>query len=269
MIFRKETPVLLRLFFAISAVFSVLLPIFIEHIWPWIPVILVGSFAALTALGVIFLFIASLFCYTKKPIEKDNAFCRLLGYHTMDCIIAACNAYPHGEGLEKVPDEPFVLVCNHQSQLDPMVAFVLLKGRQLGFISKKENMRIPIVGPISQKIGFLPLDRDNPLRAMRTIHFGAKMIKEMGFSMGIYPEGTRSRSGELLEFKTGAFVMAKRAGVPLVVSAISGTKDATRRYPRPTHVNFRVLEVIPAEDVKAMTAEELAEKSREIIAAAL
>ncbi|MBR5295893.1 MAG: 1-acyl-sn-glycerol-3-phosphate acyltransferase, partial [Clostridia bacterium] len=147
-----------------------------------------------------------------------------------------------------------------------MVTFVLTKGRKLGFISKKENMRIPIAGPIIQKIGFLPLDRENPLKAMRTIHKAAKLVSDQGFTMGIYPEGTRSLDGKLLEFKTGAFVMAKKAACPMVISKIEGTNEYHGRFPlRRTNTIFTVLEVVPAEAVKEKKPEELSEYARKII----
>lgn len=259
---------LVRILLFISAVFSAVSAFVFPETFPWILLILIGLFAFLLFLCVLFLFIFSLFCYTKKPIEKDNAFCRFLGYHTMDSILTLCMCKVKGEGLEKIPEEPIVLISNHLSQLDPMAAFVLLKGRRLAFISKKENMRIPIVGPISQKIGFLPLDRDNPLRAMRTIHFAAKMVKEMDFSVGIYPEGHRSRSGELLAFKTGAFVLAKKADVPLVVARFQGTNLPVKRFPRLSRATFTVLDVLPVETVRSLSAEELADVCRKTIAEA-
>ena len=127
-------------------------------------------------------------------------------------------------------------------------------------------MRIPIAGPIIQKIGFLPLDRDNPLKAMRTIHKGAKLVSEQDFTMGIYPEGTRGDGKELLEFKTGAFVMAKKAACPMVICSIKGTLDYKNCIPfRRSKAVFTVLDVISAEEVKAKKAEELSEISYRVI----
>ena len=191
---------------------------------------------------------------------------RSLAYHTMDCILEFFRFRVKGEGVENIPDELCVLVCNHLSRFDPMVTFVLMKGRRLGFLSKKENMRIPIAGPIIQKIGFLPLDRENPLRAMRTVHQGAKLISEQQFTMGIYPEGTRSFDGKLLDFKTWAFVMAKRAACPMVICKIEGTNAYHGRFPfRRTDTTFTVLEVVSQEVVKASKAEELSDYARGVI----
>ncbi|MBR2615344.1 MAG: 1-acyl-sn-glycerol-3-phosphate acyltransferase, partial [Clostridia bacterium] len=194
-------------------------------------------------------------------------FYRALAYLTMDGILTFFRLHVCGDGVERVPREPCVIVSNHLSRFDPMVVFKLLPGTRLGFVSKKENMRIPIAGPITQRIGFVPLDRENPLRAMRTIHAAARLVSEKDFTMGIYPEGTRSRTGELLEFKTGAFVMAKKAAVPVVISRISGTRDYPGRFPlRSTDVLWEVLEVLPADRVAAMKPEELARYCHDRIA---
>ncbi len=257
---------LLRVFFWVGGILSGALCVLLQLFPLWFPLLWILLFAGITCLAIGYLFIVSLFCYGKKPFEKDNAFLRPLAYHTMDCILEFFRFRVNGEGVEKIPQEPCVLVCNHLSRFDPMVTFVLMKGRRLGFLSKKENMRIPIAGPIIQKIGFLPLDRENPLRAMRTIHHGAKLISSQGFTMGIYPEGTRSFDGKLLEFKTGAFVMAKRAACPMVICKIEGTNAYHGRFPfRRTDTTFTVLEVVPAERVKMLKAEELSDYSRNVI----
>ncbi len=257
---------LLRLFFWLGGAISALLCLMKTSLFPFVLLLWLGLFVGITCGAIFFLFLCSLFCYGKKPFEKDNVFLRRLSYHTMDCILEFFRFRVKGAGVEKIPAEPCVIVCNHLSRFDPMVNFVLMKGRRLGFISKTENMRIPIAGPIIQKIGFLPLDRDNPLRAMRTIHKGAKMISEQGFTMGIYPEGTRSLDGKLLEFKTGAFVMAKKAACPMVICKIDGTNAYHGRFPfRKTLASFTVLEVLSADEVKEKKPEELSDYSRKVI----
>ena len=82
-------------------------------------------------------------------------------------------------------------------------------------------------------------------------------------SIGIYPEGTRSKTGELLPFHSGSFKTAQRANVPVAVACVRGTEKVKMRlFLRPTDVYLDILEVIPAEKVKAMSTAELAEYSR-------
>jgi 1-acyl-sn-glycerol-3-phosphate acyltransferase len=248
--------------FALDFVFPSLLP--------WTLLAIPGLWLCMVLLAIFFLFIYSLFCYGKTPPEKDGGLSRKLALTTMDCILTLYRVKPVGVNLEGIPEGPCIIVSNHLSRFDPMVKSVLLKGRLLSFVSKKENMRIPIAGPVLQKIGYVSLDRENPLRAMRAIHKGAKYISEFGYTVGIYPEGTRSRNGELLDFKTGAFVMAKKAKCPVVITTIEGTFNSTKNLPfHSTKAVFTVLRVIPAETVVQKKPEELAEICRSVISDAL
>ena len=252
-----------RICFVLGAILALIWALLIPKLLFYTPLIFLAASLLLLLAGILFLFLCSLFCYGKKPVEKDHSFCRFLAYVTMDSILTVFRFRLQGEGLEQIPAEPCILVCNHLSRFDPMVTFVLMKGRLLGFISKKENLRIPIAGPIISKIGFLPLDRENPLRAMRTLHQGAKLVREKGYTMGIYPEGTRNRGTELMEFKTGAFVMATKAKAPVVICSITGTNEYRHNLPfHKTNAVFRVLEVLPAEEVSSRKAEELADYCR-------
>ena len=88
--------------------------------------------------------------------------------------------------------------------------------------------------------------------------------------MGIYPEGTRSKTGELLPFHAGSFKVAQKAGVPLAIACSRGTEHVMSNWlKRPTRVELSILEVLPPERVKAMSTQELAAYSREKIEAAL
>ena len=249
---------LLDLFLILAVLAVGILDFVFPHLLLWSLPLVIAVFWGETLIAIAFLFVVSLFCKGKEPPEEDRGFCRTLAYHTMDCILVLFGFRLKGEGMEKIPDEPCVIVCNHLSRFDPMVTFVLLRGRLLSFVSKKENMRIPIAGPILQKIGYVALDRENPLRAMRAIHTAAKRVKNQGYTVGIYPEGTRSKSGELLEFKTGAFVLAKKADCPIVISSIRGTNHPKFGYPlRRATATFTVLDVVSAQLVAEKKPEEL------------
>ena len=82
-------------------------------------------------------------------------------------------------------------------------------------------------------------------------------------SVGIYPEGTRSKTSELLPFHAGSFKTAQRANVPLAVACVRGTEKIKKRlFLRPTDVYLDILEVIPAAQVKAMSTVELSDYAR-------
>lgn len=252
--------------FAMALVLTVVVCCAFPNALPFSLLILLGLFVGSAAFLVVILFIISLFYPQSRPAKKDDPFCRFLAYHTMEAILAVFRFRVTGKGLERLPEKPCVLICNHLSRFDPMATTLLMKKRQIAFVSKKENMRIPIVGNVTHNIGYLALDRENPLRAMRTIHTAARLVSEKGYTMGIYPEGTRSKSGELLEFKTGAFVMAKKASAPIVVCSIQGTDEYKKNLPfHSTPVTFEVLTVISEEDVNEKKPEELATLCRSII----
>ena len=110
----------------------------------------------------------------------------------------------------------------------------------------------------------MPIDRENPRNAIVTINRAAKLLKKQEVSVGIYPEGTRSKSGELLPFHNGVFKIAQKANAPIAVLSVNGTERIAKNIPfRKTDVYLDVLEVIPAEDVAATKTEILGQRVRE------
>ena len=120
------------------------------------------------------------------------------------------------------------------------------------------------------KSGFVFVDRDSPMQAMRVIHRAAKYVKENNLNYGVFPEGTRSRDGKLLPFKSGAFVLAKKADVPIAVMTIEGSETAISGLPfhRP-RVKVTVAGTIPVEDVRALSPDELSDRTRAMMTAIL
>jgi 1-acyl-sn-glycerol-3-phosphate acyltransferase len=127
-------------------------------------------------------------------------------------------------------------------------------------------MKIPIVGRFIRQCCFLPIDRDNARNAVITINEAADYLKKGTVSVGIYPEGTRSKSTGMGEFHAGSFKIAQKAGVPIAVAAVSGTEKAAKRALRGTDVYLDVIAVIPAEEVGAEKTVELAARVKEMIA---
>ena len=126
---------------------------------------------------------------------------------------------------------PFVLTPNHQSHLDILALLGFLPGRTR-FAAKRELWRHPIVGGVLDTLDMVPIDRDNPEVAIAAL---SRADGEAG-SLVIFPEGTRSRDGKLREFKKGAFVLAIRAGLPVVPVICRGTRRLMPRGSRLTVV---------------------------------
>ena len=157
----------------------------------------------------------------------------------------------HKKGLELVPrGEKFLLVSNHIYDFDPAIFIHCMPWAKLGFISKKENYTMFYVNKVMHRLHCLPIDRENDRAALKTILKAAEILKTCDHSMAVFPEGYESKTGELLPFRNGAFKIAQRAGVSVVVAVLRGTKDIPKNmFRRPTHVDMEILGVIPAQEV--------------------
>jgi len=127
------------------------------------------------------------------------------------------------QGLEHLsPGQAYVFAANHRSDFDIFALLAVLPGR-LMFVAKESLFRIPLFGPALRRMGSIPLDRDNLKQAMKSLDMAAARV-QAGASMIIYPEGTRVDAAELAPFKKGVFIMAVKAGQPIVPVAINGTR---------------------------------------------
>lgn len=258
------------IFLALSAIGSVLLTFGTQIHWLWLLPIFVGVFAALNASFFLVLWFSTIFLPgVNKPIEKTRNFYGIIWF-VCDWICSLLRVKIDFKGMEKFPEEPFVLVSNHISNFDPVVVLAKVKGRKIAFISKPSNFKIPVAGPYTHNAGFLAIDRENAMKAMRTIKRAGELVVSEQMIMGIYPEGTRSKTGELLEFKEGAFLLAKRAKAPVVVITTKGTNQiAKNKMIKRSKVELDVIEIIDKETVQSMKLGDLSAHVRESIANAL
>ena len=112
----------------------------------------------------------------------------------------------------------------------------------------------------------LPIDRENNRNALKTILAAADYIKKDICSIAVYPEGTRSKSNQLLPFHAGSFKIAQKANCPLVICSVWGVEKLKFwKYISGNDVYLRILDVVPAEKVKQMSTGELSDYSRSLI----
>lgn len=132
------------------------------------------------------------------------------------------------EGEEHLPkDEAVLFISNHQGNFDiPLLLGFIDKPK--AFMAKKEMEKMPLVSTWMKYMQCVFMDRDNPRESLKAIKKGTEKLKE-GYSMVIFPEGTRSEDGKLKEFKNGAFKLATKSGVPIVPVTLSGSDKIMKK----------------------------------------
>jgi len=145
-------------------------------------------------------------------------------------------------GLEQVPPAgPVIYMGNHQGNFD-IHALCRAIPRTFSWVAKEELFQIPVFGNAMRRAGYIPLDRSDGRKALKSMRLAAERIAA-GTSVVIFPEGTRTLDGSLLPFKRGAFLLAARAGVPIVPFTINGSMERNPRnrielYPGTISVSF-------------------------------
>jgi 1-acyl-sn-glycerol-3-phosphate acyltransferase len=167
-------------------------------------------------------------------------------------------------GLEYVDKKkPYVIVINHNSMVDIIsLYFVPLNFR---WVSKQEVFRIPYIGPMLWMHGDIAIQRGRATESMRKVLNDGKMWIGRGVSVAMFPEGTRSKDGEIQRFKSGAFALAKEAGVEILPVVLDGTTEVFR--PKSFFFNWKhrlTLKVLPPISVEKIAATETGDLSREV-----
>ncbi len=171
-----------------------------------------------------------------------------------------------------VPDDPrrpYVVVANHESFVDILLISHL--PFEMKWMSKSEFFKIPFVGWAMRLAGDIRLDRGDKKAGARALQECRDRLGKQ-VSVMIFPEGTRSRTGELQEFKDGAFRLAIDTGAPILPLAVLGTRDALVKHDWRfgySHAEVRVLDPIPTEQLTRDEVDELRDRTRGMIAETL
>lgn len=223
---------------------------------------------AVIAAAALFLLACGLFVDMKRQYQRDSNFYRAVLNFFSAAILWCVGVRWEVVGEDKFPPEGnFLFISNHRSNYDPIIQWTAFKQYKMSFISKKENFKIPFFGRIIHRCCFMPIDRDNPRKAMETIIRAAALLKETDNSVGVYPEGKRSKDCKLLPFHGGVLKAAKKAGKPVVVSTIEGTENIFHNIKRlrKTVVRIKILETISAERVAKEKTAVLGEYCEELM----
>jgi len=171
-------------------------------------------------------------------------------------------------GKEKlVRGERYVFMSNHQSALDIPIIYTGI-GEQISFIAKKELFMIPIFGWSMWAVGHISIDRQNARKAHASIAKAVRRLNKENVSLILFPEGTRSKDGKVLDFKTASFTLALQAGVKLVPIAIKGAID--RLPPKssrivPGEVILEIGDLITVEELKGQSKSDICNRVHDAI----
>lgn len=160
------------------------------------------------------------------PFDRKGRIICWIGRQWVSWIFASCRIRVEAEGLENVdPRRPQVFMTNHQSTVD-IGALIKTIPVDSHFVAKRELAWIPFFGwALALSVGIL-VDRGNRARAVESLRRGADTVRR-GANVIIFPEGTRSPTGELSAFKSGGFHLAIQAQVPILPVTVSGSQRIT------------------------------------------
>ena len=234
----------------------------------WVPVVLLFVFFLIALiLFLLVAYLSTLHINVDEVKERPNPFGVFICEEFAAFLLYISGIRVVLTGLEKVPaDRRFLLVSNHRSNLDPIVIMDKMRSYNIAFISKISNLKIPAIGKLIHEWCFMSIDRENARNAIKTIQQASNYIKNDIVSIGIYPEGTRSKSQQMGEFHAGSFKIAQMAGCPLVISVIRGTETVKYHFWSVSKVYVDILEVIEVDQVKSMKSVELADYSKKVMA---
>ncbi|MBI3651217.1 MAG: 1-acyl-sn-glycerol-3-phosphate acyltransferase [Acidobacteria bacterium] len=216
------------------------------------------------ALGGPFLILA---CYLTKNENAIFAPVRLF----VKIGLALVGVRVEVKGLEHLDaQQAYIFAPNHQSFIE-VPLFLTYLGRNPGYLAKKEVFKYPVFGPGIRMMGVIPVDRSNSVLAVESAKRATEKLRR-GKSYMVYPEGTRSKDGQLLPFKKGAFMMAIEAGVPVVPVTVSGAtkimpKGAFKVFPSTVHIIIH--EPLSTTGYARDNVNELMQRTREKIYSAL
>jgi 1-acyl-sn-glycerol-3-phosphate acyltransferase len=169
-------------------------------------------------------------------------------------------------GADNIPSGPAVIVSNHQGNFDIPILLASLD-KPKGFVAKVEIQKMPMIRTWMKYLNCIFIDRSDARQSITALS-GASGLLASGHSLIIFPEGTRSKSSQVGEFKAGALKMALKAGVPVVPVVIDGSWKIMERqgkWIRPGNVDLRILPPVETKNLSKEEARNLSDDIRQLI----
>lgn len=203
----------------------------------------------------------------KGQIEEHDHIVRKMVKNWALRLMKLAGATMEVTGLENIPEGPVVFAANHQGYADiPLLLTQLDKPNPI--IAKKELEKVPLLSHWMKELNCIFIDRENARQAMDSLKKANELLRD-GYSVCIFPEGTRNKGKDLLEFKSGTIRLATRAKVPIVPCCIEGTYnmlEANKGFKiTPAKLQLHILPAIEAAELSREEIKGLDEKLRTII----
>ena len=183
-------------------------------------------------------------------------------------LLAASGVSVKTQGIEQIePAGSYVFVANHASYMDTPVVLANISV-QFRFLAKRGLFQIPFLGQHLSRAGHIPVPREDPRAAVKTMQLAAETIRQKKISLLVFPEGGRSHDDTLQAFKEGGAYIAIRAGIPIVPVAIIGTRELLpwgSGVVRSGAVSLRILQPIETAQMNLKDRTQLTEQVRSLI----
>ena len=207
--------------------------------------------------------------FVTLPFDKRRVVVHFLSKLITDTVLGIFGR--HVVGAENIDrKQAYVIVINHVSMMDIMSIYPL--PLVFKWVSKREVYKIPMVGRLLYMHGDIVINRASTKEAMQLVHTRGMEWLKKGASVSIFPEGTRSKDGEIHNFKAGAFILAKDAEVPILPVVVEGTDNMTRgRFFMnwKSRITIKVLPPVSKQEVVERPIKEVMTEVRESMVEAL
>ncbi len=207
-----------------------------------------------------------------SPFDRSGAFMMKTARVWARSLLAIAGVRVKVEGLENLtPGQAYVFASNHLSYMDTPVILTHIPA-DFRFMAKDGLFKIPLLGTHLGQAGHIPVPREDPRAAVKTMSVAANSIRTRNISLLIFPEGGRSHDGVLQPFKDGAAYIAIKAGVPVVPLGISGTREILAMHSATFHrghVTLRIGEPIPTEGLTLHDRKSVTDSVRKTVVAVL
>ena len=258
---------LFAVFFGGAGLVTFLYMYFLEYVnlgkvyWWSLPIVYVVSLIAVVLAFFLMAFIVSLFSRPDKDLSRPRTFQRRVTNWACQFVLQLCRVDIVLKHPELIPqDQMFLLVCNHQSNIDPFAILWAFRKRHITFIMKNQVMKVPVAGTWLYSAGYLPLNRSSNREAVETINLAAKRIIDNKHIIAIFPEGTRSKGPDVGSFHPGSLKIAQKAKCPIVVCCIDNAyKLKYSHIFKRTKVLLEVVKVLEPADYEGLNTQAMSE----------